>query len=83
MKTGFKDLDEIIKVNKGGLIVVASRPAMGKSTFVLNILSHIALEENKNDITDLIIAKNFDGKLDTIKVAWMPEYCMFGNTIVI
>ena len=83
MKTGFKDLDEIIKVNKGDLIVVASRPAMGKSTFVLNILSHIALEENKNDITDLIIAKNFDGKLDTIKVAWMLEYCMFGNTIVI
>ena len=48
MKTGFKDLDEIIKVNKGDLIVVASRPAMGKSTFVLNILSHIALEENKS-----------------------------------
>ena len=32
MKTGFKDLDEIIKVNKGDLIVVASRPAMGKTT---------------------------------------------------
>ena len=48
MTTGFKDLDEIIKVNKGDLIVVASRPAMGKSTFVLNILSHIALEENKS-----------------------------------
>lgn len=42
MTTGFKDLDEIIKVNKGDLIVVASRLAMGKSTFVLNILSHIA-----------------------------------------
>ena len=48
MTTGFKDLDEIIKVNKGDLIIVASRPAMGKSTFVLNILSHIALEENKS-----------------------------------
>ena len=48
METGFKDLDEIIKVNKGDLIVVASRPAMGKSTFVLNILSHIALKEKKN-----------------------------------
>ncbi len=47
MKTGFKDLDEIIEVDKGDLVVVASRPAMGKSTFVLNILSHIALEEKK------------------------------------
>ena len=48
MKTGFKDLDKIIEVNKGDLIVVASRPAMGKSTFVLNILSHLTLKENKN-----------------------------------
>ena len=40
-------------------------------------------KENKSDITDVIIAKNFDGMLDTIKVAWMSEYCMFGNTIVI
>ena len=48
METGFKDLDEIIEVNRGDLVIVASRPAMGKSTFVLNILSHIALEENKS-----------------------------------
>lgn len=48
MNTGFKDLDEIIKVNKGDLIVVASRPSMGKSTFVLNVLSHIALDEKKS-----------------------------------
>ncbi len=49
MNTGFKDLDEVIKVNKGDLIVVASRPAMGKSTFALNILSHLTLEE-KNSV---------------------------------
>ena len=48
MKTGFNDLDEVIKVNKGDLIVVASRPSMGKSTFVLNVLSHIALDEKKS-----------------------------------
>lgn len=48
MNTGFKDLDEVIKVNKGDLIVVASRPSMGKSTFVLNVLSHIALDEKKS-----------------------------------
>lgn len=48
MNTGFKDLDEIIDLKKGELIVIASRPSMGKSTFVLNILSHIALEEKKS-----------------------------------
>lgn len=48
MKTGFKDLDEIIEVNRGDLVIVASRPAMGKSTFVLNILSHFTLKEKKS-----------------------------------
>lgn len=44
MKTGFKDLDNLINLNKGELMVIASRPAMGKSTFALNILSHLALK---------------------------------------
>lgn len=48
MNTGFKDLDEVIEMKKGDLMVVASRPAMGKSTFALNILSHIALKEKKS-----------------------------------
>lgn len=48
MKTGFKELDEIIELNKGELIVIASRPNMGKSTFILNILSHISLKEKKS-----------------------------------
>ena len=30
MNTGFKNLDEIIELNKGDLMVIASRPAMGK-----------------------------------------------------
>lgn len=47
MKTGFNDLDNIINLSEGELVVIASRPAMGKSTFALNILSHLALKENK------------------------------------
>ena len=47
MKTGFDDLDSIIQINKGDLIVVASRPAMGKSTLVLNILSNVVIKEKK------------------------------------
>ena len=48
MNTGFKELDEIIDLKKGELVVIASRPAMGKSTFVLNILSHFTLKEKKS-----------------------------------
>ena len=48
MNKGFKDLDEIIDLKKGELVVIASRPAMGKSTFVLNILSHFTLKEKKS-----------------------------------
>ena len=44
MKTSF-NIDSSIKLNNGELVVIASRPAMGKTTFALNILSHIGLEE--------------------------------------
>ena len=47
MKTGFKNLDEIIEMKKGELIVIASRPTMGKTTLVLNISNYIALQEKK------------------------------------
>ena len=47
MKTGFNDIDNNIKLNNGELIVIASRPSIGKTSFALNILSHIALEEKK------------------------------------
>ncbi len=72
MKTGFKDLDNIIKLNGGELIVVASRPAMGKSTFVQNIMSNVvikqnkatllfSLEESKEKIINRLIASNSVG----------------------
>ena len=32
MKTGFKDLDKFVKIERGDLIIIASRPAMGKTT---------------------------------------------------
>ena len=44
IRTGFADLDRVISgLRPGSLIVVASRPSMGKSTFALNIASHVAL----------------------------------------
>lgn len=53
MKTGFKDLDEIINLNEPKLIAVGARPAMGKTSFALNIASNLALHQ---DIATLFIS---------------------------
>ena len=46
--TGFKELDSrTLGFAPGQLIVVAARPAMGKSAFALNILAHAAIRANK------------------------------------
>ena len=47
VSTGFVDLDYAIKgLNKSNLIVIASRPAMGKTTLAFNIATHVATKEN-------------------------------------
>lgn len=44
LKTGFEDIDRYIGgIRPGTLTVIASRPAIGKTTLALNIASHIAL----------------------------------------
>lgn len=44
--TGFGDLDRLIGgLTAGELYVVAARPAMGSTTFALNIAAHVAVDE--------------------------------------
>ncbi|HEX9776107.1 MAG TPA: replicative DNA helicase [Actinomycetota bacterium] len=41
--TGFTDLDELLSgLQRSNLILVAARPAMGKSTFAVNVAQHVA-----------------------------------------
>ena len=48
--TGFSDLDKLIGGLSGGqLILVGGRPAMGKSTFAMNIADHV-LRQGKNGV---------------------------------
>ncbi len=48
MSSGFTKLDEILTGFHGSeLIIVASRPSMGKTSFALNIMNNIALKEKK------------------------------------
>ena len=45
--SGFKDLDELTAgFQKSDLIIVAARPSMGKTAFVLNIAQNAALDAN-------------------------------------
>ncbi len=46
--TGYHYLDEVTSgFNQGDLVVIAARPSMGKTTFVLNIALNMAMEYNK------------------------------------
>ena len=43
--TGFVDLDEMTRGLQGGdLIIVAARPSMGKTSLVLNVAQHVAIQ---------------------------------------
>ncbi len=47
--TGLADLDELTSgLQKSDLVVIAGRPATGKTAFALNIAAHAAIKENAN-----------------------------------
>lgn len=48
VKTGFRDLDKLTAgLQKSDLIILAARPAMGKSTLAQNLAYNVATRENK------------------------------------
>jgi len=50
LSTGFLDLDQILSgLQRSDLVIVAARPAMGKTTLALNMAQHIAVSE-KNPV---------------------------------
>lgn len=69
VKTGYRDLDNITAgLQKSDLLILAARPAMGKSTFALNLAYNIAnrekqavlvfsLEMSKEQLVDRMLAE--------------------------
>ena len=48
MSTGFKDLDRLTAgLQPSDLILIAARPSMGKTAFVLNMARNVAVKEKK------------------------------------
>ena len=77
MESGFKDLDiKTSGLNKSDLIIVAARPAMGKSAFALNIATAVAkagvpvliftLEMSKEQMVNRILCS--EAQVDSMKV---------------
>ena len=78
IESGFIDLDKKISgLNPSALLIVAARPAMGKSAFVLNIANYVAqhdnvpvmifsLEMSKEEIGNRILAA--EAEVDSMKI---------------
>ena len=78
MESGFKDLDlKTSGINNSDLILVAARPAMGKSAFALNIATYVAksqkvpvmifsLEMSKKQMVNRILCS--EAAVDSMKV---------------
>ncbi len=50
-KTGYSGLDKVINgLNKSDLIILAARPAMGKSSFALNIAANVCRRDPDKDV---------------------------------
>lgn len=48
LATGFVDIDRMTSgLQQGELIIVAGRPSMGKTTLVMNMAEHVAIQEKK------------------------------------
>lgn len=51
VKSGFSDLDNMITgLNKSDLLIIAARPAMGKSAFALNIAANVARHNRSSEV---------------------------------
>ena len=48
MKREFKEIDDFLKLNRGKLIILKSKPSIALSTFALNIATNVALKANSS-----------------------------------
>jgi len=62
IKTGFFDLDSLMKLKKGQLVTLAGRPGMGKTTFALNLANNFEKQKYNVLIYSLEMGKGEIGE---------------------
>jgi len=85
LKTGFKELDEIITLDSNKLILVYGKPAVGKTTFALNVINNVAnqnvpslffsLELSKESITNENAEALFIDDTANVTIDYIEEQC--------
>jgi len=78
INTGFEHVDTLLEIQPGGLYILAARPAIGKSSYAVNLATYIALNQNlatpifslemlKGKIADRIITSEFGKSYNDFK----------------
>jgi replicative DNA helicase len=97
LPTGFIDLDQKLGgLQKSNLVIVGARPAMGKTSFALNIATHVAvrervpvvvfsLEMNKAELTHRILAAQAEVDSQRLRTGHLTEreWAKIGNAMSI
>lgn len=82
--TGFPELDNLMRVNEGNLVVIAARPSMGKSLLVMNIQAHLSkyregvsvffsIEMEQSNLMDRLTASETGIPIDNITESKLNE----------
>lgn len=82
-KSGFSDLDNVITgLNKSDLIILAARPAMGKSVFALNLATNVARRNKESEVVifslEMSKEQNVTRMLSSESIVEL-DYLMKGN----
>ncbi|MFZ5366266.1 MAG: replicative DNA helicase [Patescibacteria group bacterium] len=85
LPSGFKDLDNMLAgFQQSNLIILAARPGLGKTAFVLNIARHLAVEEkepvgifsvemSKEELVDRLLVRQADIDAWKLKTGRLEE----------
>lgn len=66
IKSGYYTLDELFKLYTNDFVIVAARPGVGKSTFVLNYAINVCLENRKNKTNKPVLIFSLEMSQDEV-----------------
>lgn len=78
MKTGFKELDQIIDINEGDLIILVGRAGTGKSTLAFSIIRNVV-----NTYYESVLYFNLETSKETIMNSFIQDNLKLKSNIII